>query len=135
MIHFISSRDLIGSSILTSLAFHHCLRPLVPSLAQASPPRLSRLQPVHQAKSCLDLLHLSHTTPCHVSYAMSSFMCEPCNISRPFHLHSIGCSHMMYLWTNHMCISLKDILVHLRLSLNYQNQIRTFQRNIKRFSS
>ena len=29
---------------------------------------------VYQAKSCLDLLHLSHMTPCHVSYAMSSFI-------------------------------------------------------------
>ena len=46
MIHFISSRDLIGSSILTSLAFHRCLRPLAPSLAQASPrgPLLQSLQ-------------------------------------------------------------------------------------------
>ena len=34
----------------------------------------SRLQPVHQAKSCLDLLHLSHMTQCHVSCAMSSFI-------------------------------------------------------------
>ena len=32
----------------------------------------STLQPVHQAKSCLDLLHFGHITPCHVSYAMSS---------------------------------------------------------------
>jgi hypothetical protein len=32
MIHFISSRDLIGSSILTSLALHRCLRPSAPSL-------------------------------------------------------------------------------------------------------
>jgi hypothetical protein len=30
------------------------------------------------------------------------------------------------LWTNYLCISLKHILVHLRLSLNYQNQTRTF---------
>jgi hypothetical protein len=38
----------------------------------------SRLQPVHQAKSCLDLLHLSHMTPCHVLCAMSSFIiCSP----------------------------------------------------------
>ena len=34
----------------------------------------SLLQPVHQAKSHLDLLHLSHMTPCHVSYAMNSFI-------------------------------------------------------------
>ena len=36
----------------------------------------------------------------------------------------------MYLWTNHLCSSLKHILVHLRLSLNYQNQTRTFQQYI-----
>ena len=34
----------------------------------------SLLQPVHQAKPHLDLLHLSHMTPCHVSYAMCSFI-------------------------------------------------------------
>ena len=34
----------------------------------------SHLQPVHQAKSWLDLLHLSHMTQCHVSYAMGSFI-------------------------------------------------------------
>ena len=34
---------------------------------------------------------------------------------------------MMYLWTNRLCISLKHILVHLRLLLNYQNQTRTLQ--------
>ena len=44
MIHFISSCDHIGSSILTSLAFHHCLRPSMPSLAQASPPHGPSLQ-------------------------------------------------------------------------------------------
>jgi hypothetical protein len=32
----------------------------------------------------------------------------------------------MYLWTNHLCMPLKHILVQLRLSLNYQNQTRTF---------
>jgi hypothetical protein len=32
MIHFISSRDYIGSSILTSLVFHCCLGPSTPSL-------------------------------------------------------------------------------------------------------
>jgi hypothetical protein len=37
MIHFISSRDCIGSSILTSLALHRCLGPSASSLAQASP--------------------------------------------------------------------------------------------------
>jgi hypothetical protein len=44
MIHFISSRDWIGSSILTSLALHRWLHPSTPSLAQASPPRSRSLQ-------------------------------------------------------------------------------------------
>ena len=46
MIHSISSRDHIGSLILTSLAFafHRCLRPSAPSLAQASPSRGPSLQ-------------------------------------------------------------------------------------------
>jgi hypothetical protein len=66
MIHFISSHDRIGSSILTSLALHRCFGPSAPSHHSTFP---SRLQPIHQAKSYLDLLHLSHMTPCHVSYA------------------------------------------------------------------
>jgi hypothetical protein len=49
MIHFISSHDRIGSSILTSLAFHRCLRPLAPSLAQASLPRGPLLQSLQLA--------------------------------------------------------------------------------------
>ena len=44
MINFISWCDRISSSILTLLAFHRCLRPSVPSLAQASPPRGPSLQ-------------------------------------------------------------------------------------------
>ena len=137
MIHFISSCDLIGSSILTSLALHHCIGPSVPSLCSSftttrsiapKPPTCpSRLQLLHQAKPCLDLLHLSHMTPCHVSYAISSFItCVSfATFLSHFNLHAICCAHI-YLWTNHLCISLKHILVHLRLSLNYQNQTRTF---------
>jgi hypothetical protein len=34
----------------------------------------SHLQPVHRAKPHVDLLHLGHMTPYHVSYAISSFM-------------------------------------------------------------
>ena len=104
MIHFISSCDLVGSLILTSLAFHRCLCTSEPSLAQASPPRSiapkpptcpSRLQPVHQAKFWLDLLHFSHMTPCHVSYAMSSFIICVSFATSPshFYLHGICCSH------------------------------------------
>ena len=65
---------------------------------------------------------------CLICNELLNHMCEPCNISKPFHLHGIGCSHMMYLWTNHLCILIKHILVHLRLSLSYQNQTRTFHR-------
>ena len=49
MIHFISSCDCIGSSILTSLALHRCLRPLTPSLAHASLPRGPSLQSLQLA--------------------------------------------------------------------------------------
>jgi hypothetical protein len=103
MIHFISSRDHIGSSILSSLALHHCVGPSVSSLAQASPshavPRfeasdLPFTQPVRRAKSCL--LHLNHMTQCHVSCAMSSFIntcvsftTSPSNLYR----HGICCLH------------------------------------------
>jgi hypothetical protein len=64
----------------------------------------------HDSKSCLICNELLH------------HMCKLFNIPKPFHLHSKGCSHMMYLWTNLLCILLKHILVHLRLSLNYQNK-------------
>ena len=49
MIHFISSYDHIGSSILTSLALHRCHRPSAPSLAQASPPHGPSLQSLRLA--------------------------------------------------------------------------------------
>ena len=55
----------------------------------------SRLQPVHQARSYLDFLHLSHMTPCHVSYAMSSFISwvSLATSLSHFHLHGMCCSH------------------------------------------
>ena len=61
MIHFISSCDHIGSSILTSLALHHCFSPSSPSHHSTCP---SHLQSVHRAKPCLDLFHLDHMTQC-----------------------------------------------------------------------
>ena len=54
----------------------------------------SRLQPVHQAKSCLNLLHLDHMTQCHVSCAMSSFIITYVSFATSpsyFHLHGICC--------------------------------------------
>jgi hypothetical protein len=75
-------------------------------------------------------LYLDHMTQCHVSCAISSFIitCVSfCNISEPSSLSWHVLLTHMYLWTNHLCISRKHILVHLRLSLNYQNQTKTFQ--------
>jgi hypothetical protein len=55
----------------------------------------SHLQLVHQAKSCLDLLHLDHMTQCHVSCAMSSFItCVSfATFLNHLHRHGICCSH------------------------------------------
>jgi hypothetical protein len=55
----------------------------------------SCLQPIHQAKSYLDLLHLSHMTLYHVSYAVSSFITCVSLATNPSHLHRHGmsCSH------------------------------------------
>ena len=137
MIHFISSRHLVGFSILTSLAFHRCLHPSVPSLVQASssrgpslqkPPTCpSCLQPVHQAKSFLDLLHLSHMAQCHVSYTMSSFItCVSLttNLSH-LHRHGMSCSYK-YLWINHLRISHLNTLVHLGCHSITKTKLGTF---------
>jgi hypothetical protein len=92
MIHSISSHDHIGSSILTSLALHCCFCPSTLSHHLTCP---SHLQPVRQAKSCLNLLHLDHMTQCHVSCAISSFItCVSFATSLShFHRHGICCSH------------------------------------------
>jgi hypothetical protein len=112
MIRSISSRDHIGLSILTSLALHRCFGPSAPGHHSTCP---SHLQPVRRAKSCLNLLHLDHMTQlsCLICNELLHHMCEFCNTSKPFHLHGKDCSHMMYLWTNHLCISFNHTLVHL----------------------
>jgi hypothetical protein len=101
------------------------------SIALKPPTCHSCLQLVHQAKSCHDLLHLSHMTQCHVSCnELHHHMCEPCNISKPFHLHGIGCSHMMYLWTNHLCFSHLNTLVHLDCHSITKTKLGTFHQCI-----
>jgi hypothetical protein len=93
MVNFISSCDHIGLSILTSLALHCYFSPSAPSHHSTCP---SHLQPVHRAKSCLDLLHLDHMTQCHVLCAMSSFIITCVSFATsPSHLHRHGicCSH------------------------------------------
>ena len=117
--HFISSCDHIGSSILTSLAFHCCLRPSELSLAQASLPRGPSLQSLWLAlhscnrsiKPSLVLIFSTLITwlnvMSHVQWAPSSS-----HVWALQHLRAISTSwHMllthMYLWTNHLCISHK----------------------------
>ena len=73
----------------------------------------SCLQSVRQAKSCLDLLHLSHMTQCHVLYELLHRMCEPCNKSKPYSSSWHELLTQVYLWTDHMCISQLNTLVHL----------------------
>ena len=60
MIHFISSHDHIGSSILTLLAFHHCLGPLAPS------PRLALHSCNRSVKPSLVLIFSTLVTWVHV---------------------------------------------------------------------
>jgi hypothetical protein len=129
MIHFISSRDHIGSSTWPHLLFtivlfhrHQVLLKLhrhTRSLASKPLTCPSHLQLVHRAKSYLDLLHLDHMTQCHVSRAISSSIitCASFAISPShFHLHSICCSHTC-TYELITCVS----------ALNYQNQTRIFQ--------
>jgi hypothetical protein len=120
MIHFISPRDHIGSSILNSLGLHHCVGPSVPSLAQASP---SHVVPRFEASDLPFILAtgpssqvISWSSPPWSHDSMSCLMCNEllhqhmckhCNISGP----SLPSWHMllthMYLWTNLLCISHK----------------------------
>ena len=112
MIHFISSCDLIGSLILTSLALHCCLRPSAPNLAQASPPRGPSLQSLQLAlhacnrsiKPSLVLIFSTLVTWLNVNELLHH-MYEPCNKSK---LSSPSWHELLtqvFLRTNHLCIS------------------------------
>jgi len=118
MIHFISSRDNIGSSILTSLALHHCLGPSVPSLAQASP---SHVVPRFKA---FDLPFTLTTSPSSQAsswssppWSRNSMSCLICN--ELLHHHIFTCGLIS-------CVSHINTISPPKLSLNYQNQTRTF---------
>ena len=69
-----------------------CFSPLPRSISAKSLTCPSLLQPVYQVRPCFDLLHLSHMTPCHVSYAMSSFITCVSLETNPSHLHRHGMS-------------------------------------------
>ena len=98
------------SPLLLSIGAKSCSSFTATRSITPKPLTSSRLQPVHQAKSCLDLLHLDHMTQCHVSCAISSFIItcvsfatSPSPFSPSWHMLL---THM-YLWTNHLCISHK----------------------------
>jgi hypothetical protein len=106
------------------LKLHHYTR----SLASKPLTCPSHLQSVHQARSCLDLLHLDHMTQCLVSYAMSSSIITCASFSTSpshFHHHGICCSHTctcgLITYVSHI-----NTISPPKLSLNYQNQTRTF---------
>ena len=80
------------------------------SLTSKPPTCPSHLQPVHRVKPHLDLLHFGHMTPYHVSYTMSSSIITWIT----FGLIS--------------CVSYISTISPPKLSLNYQNQTRIFQR-------
>jgi hypothetical protein len=97
MIHFISSCDRIGSSILTLLALHRCISPSVPSLAQASPPHaVPRFKaydlpftlatgPSSQVMSWSSLPWSHDSMSCLMCYKLlNHHMCKLYNISKPF---------------------------------------------------
>ena len=99
------------------------------SITPKPPTCPSRLQPVHQAKSCLDLLHLDHMTQCHVSFAMSSFIITCVSFATSpshFYIHGICCSHTCTCGLI-TCVSHINTISPPRLSLNYQKLTRTFQ--------
>jgi len=119
MIYFISSRDRIDSSILTSLALHCCLGPSASSLAQTSP---SHVVPRFKAS---DLPFTLATGPSSQasswsssSWSHDSMSCLICN--ELLHHHIFTCGLISY-------VSHINTISSSKLSLNYQNQIRTFQ--------
>jgi hypothetical protein len=120
IIHFISSRDHISSSILTLLAIHRCIGPSALSLAQALPshvvPRFEASDLPFTLATGLSSQVMSWSSPPWSHESMSCLMCNEllcqhmcklCNISEP----SLPPWHMLlthiYLWTNLLCISHK----------------------------
>jgi hypothetical protein len=71
-------RHAVHCSKASNLPFMFATSPSSQVLSWSSPPWS------YDSMSCLICNKLLH------------HMCEPCNIAKPFHLHGIGCSHMMY---------------------------------------
>jgi hypothetical protein len=112
MIYSISSRDHIGSSILTQLALHHCFDSSAPSHHSTCPSHTCN----RSIKPSLVLIFSTLVTrlnACLICNELLHHMCELCIISEPFsHSWHMLLTHM-YLWTNHMCILYLTQLVHL----------------------
>jgi hypothetical protein len=83
------------------------------SIALRPPTCPSRLQPVRQAKSCLDLLHPHDSMSCLICNELLQHLCEHCNKSKPPSMSWHELLTQVYLWTNHLCISHLNTLVHL----------------------
>jgi hypothetical protein len=122
MIHFTSSCDLVGPSILTSLALHRCIGPSVPSLAQALPshavPRFKASNLPFTLATGLSSQVMSWSSP---PWSHDSMSCLTCNKL----LHdTITCGLIPY-------VSHINTISPLKLSLNYQNQTRTFHQPLR----
>jgi hypothetical protein len=101
-------------TILVHQSWPHLLFTIVSVHGAKSMTCPSFLQLVHQDKSCLDLLHFSHMTPCHVSYAMSSFITCMSFVTYPSHFTSMAwVAHTSVPVDYHLCISHLITLVHL----------------------
>ena len=89
---FIDLDSTCFSPLPSSIGTKSCLSFTITwSIAPKPPTCPSCLQPVHQAKCCLDLLHLDHMTQCHVSCAMSSFIITCVSfVTSPSHFTSMA---------------------------------------------
>jgi hypothetical protein len=137
MIHFISSCDLwfidldltCSSPLFWSIGAKSCSSfPATRFIASKPPTCPKPLQPVHQAKPYLDLLHL--VTWLHVMSHMQRllrYMCELWNKTSPFPPPWFKLLTQLYLWTNPLCISHKHILVHLGCHSITKTKLGTFQ--------
>jgi hypothetical protein len=111
----IISHDHIGSSILISLALHHCVGPSAPSLAQASPshavPRFKASNLPFTLATGLSSQVMSWSSPPWSHDSMSCLtcnkllhhhMCKLCNISKPFSPPWHMFLTHMYLWNKYL---------------------------------
>ena len=115
MLQSIASHGLFGPLILILPALHCCLGPSAPSLAQASPPRGPSLQSLNLPFSIATGPSSQALSWSSSLWSHDSMSCHICNM-----LLLISCGLTTCVYLHH------TLLVHLMLSLNYQNQTRTF---------